>query len=494
MSQVLSTLSNLEKSHFEAFRRSTLPGNAVRDYIAHLLLQHNEHLVGRCTTSSLLLGTTGYGMGLPYLEQVVEKNGFSSAKRPLHDLVKPGDADSIVVVVSALAKAYAQRLTTAARRVADALGHPTNKPLQPEHIQQAHHARVQAGLDPGFFLQKPQSVISSSTGKIAAAALGRVDRHDLLRQAALQAQEDYDHHAQGGKTENEQNEEEDEEVSVPCQSDPVKTEVEKKGLPPTPMEVGSKEDEKLVSSLTPIKEEEMSEPTPIKVEPTVKVEEKAPPGESSDGPTEGTVATTAPKTATAPKTEEKPAAPLAASTAPSIKTEQPAPKSSSSSEPTSMEDALLNDLDDDSATSPEAEEAPVAPAAASTAPPSTIKAEPPAPKPSSSGPTSMEDALLDDLDDDSATAPETEDKPTAPAIINAEPSSSEPMSMEDALLDDLDDDSASAPEEAPVVVAPIIKAEPPAPKSSSAEPMSMEDALLNDLDDDSDDDSDDDDV
>jgi hypothetical protein len=262
MTQVLRTLDKIETSRFEAFRKSALPSNAIRDYLAHLLLLHqHDHLAARCrNTTGLLVGnattiatstttngspanssggiTSGQlGTGMPHLEHAMMKVMTQSCKdrrRPLHDLVQPNEADSIVVVVSALAKAYAQRLVTAARRVANVMQEdeltvshengndgattPHNrrrmplrrqqKALKAHHIQLAHDARVKAGLDPGFFLQRQAPSGSSTTthsrgmaaptaswpcpGKIAAAALGQVDRHELLRQAALQAQEDYD--------------------------------------------------------------------------------------------------------------------------------------------------------------------------------------------------------------------------------------------------------------------------------------------------------------
>ena len=259
MARVLSTLSPSEQSRFEAFRRSSVPADAVRDYLAHLLTLHDEQLSRRCLASKSLLvsdaNTTSadLGTGMRHLEHVMlrrrrphqqsSQHGLEHFRdqercnRPLHDLVQPGEADSIVVVVCALAKAYAQRLVAAAKRVGDvssSLQQQVNKeqnqkgeddsmkpshnrqqqkPLKVHHIQQAHDARVKAGLDPGFFMQRPlassqlrrgmqaPSAAWSCPGRIAAAALKTVERHELLRQAALQAQEDYDQYVSSGFTE-----------------------------------------------------------------------------------------------------------------------------------------------------------------------------------------------------------------------------------------------------------------------------------------------------
>jgi hypothetical protein len=210
MTRVLSTLSQIEKSRFEAYRRCTFSAKAIREYVAHMLLAHAEQLKDRTRVSVGLLGSDGCGTGVPHLERsIVRMNTAATTtaknrqnRRPLHDMVQPGSADSIVVIVTALAKAYAQRLVAAARRVsADSHG-----PILVEHIQAAYEARVRGGVDPGFSITRPSrrrafksssSMLWSCQGKIASAALGIVDRHELLRLAALQAQDDYDAYMEG---------------------------------------------------------------------------------------------------------------------------------------------------------------------------------------------------------------------------------------------------------------------------------------------------------
>jgi len=179
MTQVLRTLNRTETSRFEAYRRATFSSTAVSDWIAHVLLQNHEH----------------HG----------QKNGASSSNK-LVDLTCPGQAGDITLIVSTLAKAYAQRLVTAALRTCNDAGGP----LLPQHVLAAHHARTQAGLDPGFFLSKTNSVggISSQQN---AAALGIGDRDQLLRNAALQAQEDYDKYTNSVESNNKETSEEQQE-------------------------------------------------------------------------------------------------------------------------------------------------------------------------------------------------------------------------------------------------------------------------------------------
>jgi hypothetical protein len=354
MTRVLSTLNSLEKSRFEAFRRCTLPSNAIREYIAHLLLQHQERLVGRCHASTGLLGTSGFGTGLPHLERaMIAKPGrYATAarttskeknvNRPLDDLVQPGDADSIVVVVSALAKAYAQRLVTAARRVASvmegyssygATAEHEQKPLQVEHIQMAYDARVQAGIDPGFFLARPKSVVSSVVGKIAAAAVGVVDRHELMRLAALQAQEDYDRFVEGGKSNADVGTEpmEEDESSHPAAKDhPIASlAAELQDSPQQSMEVDLLEDDKVAEE---VEETQLTSSSPEEAQETLSIEEE--------------VNTPLPQLEVISITNV-PAHDSASLTTPTVQ-RAPTGPTSTRSEPMSMEDALLNDLDDDS--------------------------------------------------------------------------------------------------------------------------------------------------
>ena len=94
-------------------------------------------------------------------------------------------------LVTTLAKNYAQRLVTAARRSCQGVDPST--PLSPQHVLTAHYSRVQAGLDPGFFLQTQRNVTTVAESSAAvAAALGTNDANALQRSATLAAQEEYD--------------------------------------------------------------------------------------------------------------------------------------------------------------------------------------------------------------------------------------------------------------------------------------------------------------
>ena len=146
MAQALSTFSRLEQSRFEAFRRATFPGNAIAKYVAHCLIEHHPAR-GRA----------------PVLSEVCAE----------------GQAEEITVVVTTLAKAYAQRLVTAARRLVDG----PNQPIEPQHIIKAFEERRAQGLDPGFFLQPAESAATISL---------KDESYDKRRLAALQAQEEFD--------------------------------------------------------------------------------------------------------------------------------------------------------------------------------------------------------------------------------------------------------------------------------------------------------------
>lgn len=147
MWQMLSTFSHLEQSRFEAYQRATFSQDAVKAWVAATL-------------------SNRYGL---------------AELRPLEDLVSPGQASDIGMIVSALAKIYAQRLVSAAKTIqGNESAEPA--PLLPEHIRKAWEQRTRQGLDPGFFLQS-----SSGIGGPVVA-----DNHNLRRLAALAAQEEHD--------------------------------------------------------------------------------------------------------------------------------------------------------------------------------------------------------------------------------------------------------------------------------------------------------------
>mmetsp|Transcript_18621 Transcript_18621/g.53696 ORF Transcript_18621/g.53696 Transcript_18621/m.53696 type:complete len:243 (+) Transcript_18621:522-1250(+) len=227
MAQALSTFNALELSRFEAFRRSTFRGDAVSNFVAFRLAEHQERQFAAREGTRRLIGGAGLGVkassgrtaaALRFNPHVVDccvgegttgstqrDDAAAEVESPrLEDLVAPKSAQEITVVASALAKCYAQRLVTAARRVASSEGYPDSARILPQHLLEAHRHRSLAGADPGLFLQPPSHTqrvrgmgSGSCTGPVggtsaAAAALGITDKHRLRHAAVLQAQDEYD--------------------------------------------------------------------------------------------------------------------------------------------------------------------------------------------------------------------------------------------------------------------------------------------------------------
>lgn len=183
---------------------------------------------------------------LPYLPvnqmNSISDRGKISMKQntpPLDDLVVPGSASEIVDVVSTLAKCYAQRLVAAARRVADAeeeakasktvdgenkdaaiSSESTSiKPLQPHHYKEAFRHRVEAGIDPGFWMHgmikkvKNRCVESKHVGVAESAAVGRKNWNSA-HLAALAAQDAYDEMLKEESAEAEEEREEEQKMEI----------------------------------------------------------------------------------------------------------------------------------------------------------------------------------------------------------------------------------------------------------------------------------------
>ena len=158
MAQALSTFNSLEQSRFEAFRRCTFCGDAISKFIAHCLLHLQTQKSWRRQVARDGMGTNGYGVGHNFTSTADDKiaaaiqNRRKSNNIPpiLDDLVVPSSAQEITLVVSTLAKAYAQRTVTQARSMNPS--YPSHLPLKRQHILQAHLHRVKTGQDPGFFM------------------------------------------------------------------------------------------------------------------------------------------------------------------------------------------------------------------------------------------------------------------------------------------------------------------------------------------------------
>jgi hypothetical protein len=113
MAQVMSTFSRLEQSRFEAFRRATFPRDAIAKYVAHCLIEEQHRPISR----GVLPGNTIQSHVGPDGDNNPQPNSRHRHREPvLSEVVAPGQAEDIALIVSILAKAYAQRLVTAARR------------------------------------------------------------------------------------------------------------------------------------------------------------------------------------------------------------------------------------------------------------------------------------------------------------------------------------------------------------------------------------------
>ena len=235
MSRALSTFDASEQRRFEAYRRSTFAGDAVATFVSHCLVNASEDRY-TARTNACRLTNMGeredknlFGVRTtPRIENALKtrpslihrstncggKTHTENGHHQLEQLVATDTASEITVVVSTLAKNYAQRLIQAARAVATAKGKSIQEAIDPKDLFEAHEHRSRAGLDPGFFVAASGSGPSSSigglasgsgpmsnrncggpsygSGAIAAAALGIVDKNQLQLDAALAAQEQYD--------------------------------------------------------------------------------------------------------------------------------------------------------------------------------------------------------------------------------------------------------------------------------------------------------------
>ena len=230
MARILADLNPEELARFESFQRSTLKNNAVSTFVASRLLDNRAgHYLSRGGAAFYFGSTTDGRAPFDSRDPVamlhrcpgkLARGGTNIAAGeeretnipPLRDLVACDSAQEITVVVSTLAKMYAQRLVRSSRSVATVGGHPIDAPLLPQHILEAHRCRVKAGLDPGFFMQplRGSGSESISSGRrtrpvigcggigdvggstFGAAALGITDRNKIKLQATLAAQEAFD--------------------------------------------------------------------------------------------------------------------------------------------------------------------------------------------------------------------------------------------------------------------------------------------------------------
>lgn len=272
MAQMLSTFSNIEQSRFQAYRRVTFRSDAIEDWVASCL----QHRYDTATSNAIMSSTNNTAAEVatsvrcnPYYNNILlnaqsgqhqlqQQEGpyttqpaFNSTndrrkmkmnrtyRRPLSDLVAPGQHADIGLVVTIAAKIYAQRLVKAAlayqkdeqqkqqnrkQQEDDASKSSTQQPpndsnintgsssngnsntnnastnnsiptnpaaLQALSIWKVVVERQKRGIDPGFFLH---SSADDNVGynNISASASEQSSYHEQKRLAALAAQEEYD--------------------------------------------------------------------------------------------------------------------------------------------------------------------------------------------------------------------------------------------------------------------------------------------------------------
>ena len=208
MAQVLSTFSRLEQSRFEAFRKAAFHGDAIAKYVAHCLIheQHRPVSAGNTSVDAPDIRTRIPGASSGPTDRDGKQKARFRNLRPnphyqrrlvLSELVAPGQAQDITVVVSTLAKEYAQRLVLAARRhTAERLlvnNEEESEAISPEDLLQAFSDRQARGLDPGFFLggTKTKNATASETSLFLSDPEIH-QRYSLSRSVALAAQDEYD--------------------------------------------------------------------------------------------------------------------------------------------------------------------------------------------------------------------------------------------------------------------------------------------------------------
>jgi len=234
MAQAISTFSPSEQARFEAFRRSTFRPDAISKFVSSCLIEASAKKYAQRNVTKAVLGASGFGVSKFSRKEAMEADPIAMLRKHklgpsrnetntekevevphLSELVATDASQEITIVVSTAAKFYAQKLVQSARSLATSEGYSSDLKLLPRHFMEAHRHRVNAGIDPGFFLQSANRLVptsgmgqsnslSNSTSS-SAAALGIVDRNRLKFEAAIAAEEAYDNLALNVNNEQEKN-------------------------------------------------------------------------------------------------------------------------------------------------------------------------------------------------------------------------------------------------------------------------------------------------
>ena len=211
MIQALKCMSSEEESRFEAFRRCTLPIDAVRKVLVASLaegivrrscMNHNEMIGNHGSSCNGKLRGKKYVGGVQILPKVVrdaiaKPENVKDWNKVLQCLVSPKESGDIAIIVSTLAKMYAQRVVNHAcgkaysesasgKSGAVALGgvqqySPAGN-LKPRHIFQAHLLLP----SPMFYLEQTTSIYLNND----SATL--VEEYKSKADAAIAAEKAYD--------------------------------------------------------------------------------------------------------------------------------------------------------------------------------------------------------------------------------------------------------------------------------------------------------------
>lgn len=160
MSQLYySSWTTDQQDRFAAFRRCTFRKETISNLVTFCLAreQQRRRTLHQSASQLLLLNPTKSNTNNTGYDLIVSPR--NDQKVTLQDFVAPHCASEITLVVTTIAKSYAQRLVTAARQLAtQSYKYPPTHKLLPQFYLQAYRQRVQCGLDPGFFLKFPSSV------------------------------------------------------------------------------------------------------------------------------------------------------------------------------------------------------------------------------------------------------------------------------------------------------------------------------------------------
>jgi hypothetical protein len=159
MSQLYySSWTTDQQDRFAAFRRCTFRKETISNLVTFCLAREQQRRRTLHQSASQLLLNSANNNNNNNSNKDLLVSSRKNQAITLQDFVAPHCASEITLVVTTIAKSYAQRLVTAARQLAThSYKYPPTHKLLPQFYLQAHRQRAQCGLDPGFFLKFPPS-------------------------------------------------------------------------------------------------------------------------------------------------------------------------------------------------------------------------------------------------------------------------------------------------------------------------------------------------